>query len=551
MADLILAAGPNLFQQIRLIAGLRLRILRNGLRGKNKQLDILGTVVAAFLGSLLILGLSFAFFFGAYQFVALGRHRWLGLLFAAIFVFWQFIPLFTAGFGAAFDFRKMLRFPLSLSAFYLVGLAYGLFDFSSIACTCWLVAMIAGATAASPGLFPAMLLVCLLFLQMNLTLERTVGSWLERILARRRGREIFFALFFLLIISVQFISPLVQRYGRSAAPGITIVLPYLNVFPPSLAARAIAGASTHRFNEALLGLAGLAAYVLFFSIFLWMRLAAQYRGEELSETAAPRAIPRRVVPSAPRRDALSLLSPQVAAVLRKEFRYFTRNSFAFFLLIMPLAFVLLFSMQFAGRHPTALKHSLSPDLFFPGMMGYLILILMAPAYNCFAFDGRGIQTYFTSPLSFREVFLGKNLMQLALSTFELALAIFAFAYIVGLPSLPVLFATLAAMVFVISGQLAIANWSSLSFPRKLNFGQMRGQRQAAMAGLVSFATQLLLGAISAPILFLSRWTREPWLPAEVFTFLAAGAIVGYFSSLDPLAQFAERKKESLIEALSK
>jgi len=419
---------------------------------------------------------------------------------------------------------------------------------------CWLSVMTLGVAAANPALFPAMAITCFLFLLINLTLERTVGSWLERILARRRAREIFFALFFLLIISVQFISPMLQRYGRSAAPGITIVLPYLhylNVFPPSLAGHAIAGAGGHHASEFLLGAAGLTAYILFFSVFLWIRFAAQYRGEELSETVAPRAVPRRVAPSGSRRDALSLLSPQVAAVLRKEFRYLTRNSFAFFLLIMPLAFVLLFSMQFAGRHPTALKHSLSPDTFFPGMMGYLILILMAPAYNCFAFDGRGIQTYFTSPLSFREVFLGKNLMQLTLSAFELAIAIFAFSYIVGLPSLPVLLATLAAMVFVISGQLAIANWSSVSFPRRLNFGQMRGQRQSGMGGLVSFATQLLLGTICAPILFLSRWTHSPWLPAEVFAFLAAGAIAGYFSSLDALAQFAERKKESLIEALSK
>jgi hypothetical protein len=208
-----------------------------------------------------------------------------------------------------------------------------------------------------------------------------------------------------------------------------------------------------------------------------------------------------------------------------------------------------FATQFSGNHPIVSKHPLSPDLFFPGMMGYLILILTSPAYNAFAFDGRGIQTYFTSPVSFREVFLGKNLMQLAISVFELTLSIVAFSYVVGLPSPPVFFATLAAIVFVLSGQLAIANWSSLHFPRKLIFGQMRGQRQSGMAALVSLGTQVILGAISAPILFASRWTGNPWLSAEIFMFLAAGAIAGYFSSLEPLAQLAEKKKESLIEAL--
>lgn len=548
MADL--TKGPTLLLQIRLVAGLRWRILRNGLRRKNSQLDFVGAIFAGMMAAIMISGTSFGFFFGAYQFVSMGRVSWLALLFWGVFIFWQLFPVFSAGFGAGFEFRNMLRFPLSRRAFYVIGLAYGLADFSAIACICWLTAMILGVAAANPTLLPFMLLICPLFLMMNLTLERTVGSWLERILARRRARELFFAVFVLLAVSAQFISPLVQRYGRSAAPWTSHILPYLNIFPPSLAGHAIAGAAANRFLDVVLGTAGIGAYAVIFSAFLWIRFAAQYRGEELSETAAPaRTMPRRTVPSARERDALGILSPQAAAVVRKEFRYLTRNSFAFFLLIMPLAFVLLFSTQFAGKHPTALKHAVTPDFFFPGMMGYLILILMAPAYNCFAFEGRGIQTYFTLPLSFREVFLGKNLLQITVVAFELALSILAFAYIVGLPSLPIFLATLAAVVFVISGQFAVANWSSLNFPRKLNFGQMRGQRQSGMAGLVSFATQLLLGAISAPILFVSRWTNNVWLPAEVFTFLAAGAIVGYFSSLEPLAQLAESKKETLIEAL--
>jgi hypothetical protein len=213
--------------------------------------------------------------------------------------------------------------------------------------------------------------------------------------------------------------------------------------------------------------------------------------------------------------------------------------------------VLVFGSQFGGKHPTAIKHPPPIDLFFPGMMGYLILILMSPAYNCFAFDGKGIQTYFMSPLSFREVFLGKNLMQAAICLFELALSMAAFIYVVGRPSLPVLIATFAAIIFAISGQLTIANWSSLNFPRKLNFGQMRGQRQSGMAALVSLGAQVLMAGISTPILFLSRWTGNPWLPVEVFAFLAAAAVVGYTSSLDPLAALAEKKKETLIEALSK
>jgi hypothetical protein len=543
---------PGVWEQIRLVAGLRWRILANNLRKKHNQWDLIGMIFAGIFGGLFVIGLCFAFCFGAYSFLSGGREAWIALLFWAIFLFWQLFPIFTAGFGAGFEFRTLLRFPLSLRAFYVIGLAYGLADFAAIASLCWLTAMILGAAVANASVLPAMLLISALFVLMNITLERMIGSWLERILARRRGREMFFALFILFAVSVQFINPLLQRYGRTAQPWVRHLLPYLSVFPPSLAGRAIAGAAQNHFADTLLGVAGISAYMLLFSLLLWLRFATQYRGEELSETAAPaRAVVRPVSRTAEQSDALRLLTPQVAAVLRKEFRYLTRNSFAFFLLIMPPVFVLLFTTQFAGRHPTATKHPVSAEFFFPGMMAYLILILMAPAYNSFAYDGKGIQTFFTSPVSFREVFLGKNLLQAGMLAFELILSMVAFSYLVGLPSLPVLLATLAAIIFNVTGQLAIANWSSLCFPRKLNFGQMRGQRQSGMAVLVSFATQIILGGISAPILFMSRWTSDRWLPLEVFAFLAAAAIAGYSSSLDPLASLAEKKKETLIDALSR
>ncbi|MGB7282516.1 MAG: hypothetical protein WBE13_09665 [Candidatus Acidiferrum sp.] len=550
MADV--ARIPNVWEQICLVAGLRWRILRNGLRKKNNRWDLIGLIFVGVFGAFAVLGLSVAFCFGAYTFLSGAHGTWIALLFWAIFLFWQLFPVFTAGFGAGFEFRTLLRFPLGLPAFYVIGLAYGLADSAAIASVCWLIAITVGATLAIPTVLPAMLVVCALFLLMNITLERLIGSWLERILARRRAREIFFALFILLAVSVQFINPLLQRYGHAAQPWVRQVIPYLSIFPPSLAGQAIAGAAHHHFAAALFGAAGISAYALFFSVFLWLRFAKQYRGEELSETAAPTRSPiPPVTRAAEQSDALRLLTPQVAAVLRKEFRYLTRNSFAFFLLIMPPVFVLLFTTEFAGRHPTAAKHPISAEFFFPGMMAYLILILMAPAYNSFAYDGKAIQTYFTSPVSFREVFLGKNILQVTLLALELAISVAAFSFLVGLPSLPVLLATAAAVVFSISGQLSIANWSSLSFPRKLNFGQMRGQRQSGMAALVTFGAQLLFGGICAPILLMSRWTGDKWVPAEVFAFLAAATIAGYASSLDSLAALAEKKKETLIDALSR
>jgi ABC-2 type transport system permease protein len=550
MADV--TQSVSVFEQIRLVAGLRWRILRNGLRKKNNRLDLIGLIFAGVFSGIFVIGLSFAFYAGAYAFLSQGRLEWMALLFWGIFLFWQIFPVFVAGFGANFEFRTLLRFPLSLRAFYIIGLAYGFADFSALASVCWLLAMTAGATAAKPGVLPAMLLIVAVFMLLNVTLERLIGSWLERLLARRRTRELFLGLFVLSMVSLNFIAPLMQRYGASVRPAILRVLPYFAWFPPSLAGRALAAVISIQPAGFLMSFALLSLYLLLFSALLWHRFAAQYRGEELSETAAPfRATVRPLAAKNDGPDRLSLLSPQVAAIVRKEFRYLTRNGFASLGLLMPPLLILIFSMNSSGWHLTAGGKGISAEMFFPGMMAYLILILMAPAYNSFAYEGRGIQTYFTAPLRFRDVLLGKNLMLVSVLAVEIVLSLAMLAWRVGLPSAHMLVATCAAIIFTIVGQLTIANWSSITFPRKMEFGQMRGQRQSGMAVLVAFGSQILMGGISAVILFTGSWTGNLWLPAEAFLFLAAAAVGGYFASLDALTQLAEKKKEVLIEALCK
>jgi ABC-2 type transport system permease protein len=540
----------NLFEQIRLVAGLRWRILRNGLRKKSNRLDLIGLTFAGLFGSILVIGLSFAFYAAAYAFLSQGRLEWLALLFWGIFLFWQIVPLFVVGFGANFEFRTLLRFPLSLRAFYIIGLAYGFADFSSLASICWLLSMTAGAAVAKPGVLPPMLLIVALFMLLNVTLERLIGSWLERLLSRRRTRELFLGIFILSMVSLNFLTPLMQRYGTTARPAFLRLLPYFAWLPPSLAGRAVAAVTQLHPGAFLFSLAALLLYVALFSALLWRRFSSQYGGEELSETPARvRAAVRPIATTDDGLDRLSLLSPQVAAIVRKEFRYLTRNGFAYFTLLLPPILILIFSMNFAGSRPTVGGKGVSADLFFPGMMAYLILILMAPAYNSFAYEGRGIQIYFTAPLRFRDVSLGKNLILASVLSVEIALSLAMLAWRVGLPSPHMLAATCAAVIFTIVGQLTIANWSSISFPRKMEFGQMRGQRQSGMAVLVAFGSQILLGGISALILFIGSWTGDLWLPAEAFVFLAAAAVAGYFASLDALTNLADRKKELLIEAL--
>lgn len=535
----------GLLPQVWLLAALRWRLLRNSLRTTNNRIDLIGLVVVGVMAGLFVLGLCLAFFTGAYSFVSAGKFGWLDLLFWGIFLWWQLFPIFAAGFGVSFEFRTLLRFPLKLSAFYFIAVAYGLTDFGAVAALSWLVATSAGVITAKPSLLPPVLQVAVLFVLLNVALERLVGSWLERVLATRRSREIFFAIFIVLLVGMQFVGPALGRYGATAAPWVVRVVPYFAVLPPSLAGKAVRSAIDGDLGSFFTNVAGTFVYVLLFGSLLWLRLGAQYRGEELSESPAPLVASSRRKKAQDNRDALAFLSPQVAAVVRKELRYLFRNGFAALLLFLPP--LLVFALITRAR--LTRSSSLPPEAFFPSLMAYLVLMLMAPAYNSFAYEGRGIQAYFTAPLRFREILLGKNFVQVSLVATELLLCIAAFAYRVGLPSRAAFVATLAAIVFTIAGQLSIANWSSLSFPRKLAFGQIHGQRQSGMAVLVAFGAQILLFSIAGVVLMLGKWTSDPWLPAEAFGLLSVAAGAGYVASLDAFTNLAEKNKDRLIEAL--
>jgi ABC-2 type transport system permease protein len=551
VADLAVAQLPGVIEQIKLVAGLRLQTMKNGLRRKSNRWDLIGMIWISIFSSLMVIGLGVAFYAGTMTFLRTNRAGWMGVLFWGLFVWWQVFPIFEAGFGANFEFRTLLRFPMSQRAFYLLGLSYGFGDFAAIAGSCWILAMLLATATTRPGLLPAMAGVGLTFILLNVTLERLLGSWIEKILARRRTRELFLAIFVMAMVSLNFLNPVMQHYGKNVVPKAMELVRYTAWLPGSLAGAVIGGAAKSDFRGAMVGTVGLLCWLLALSGLLWQRFTTQYRGEELSESAAPAAVRKKERIKEAGGELPELLPGSIAGVMMKEFRYMTRNGFAFLTLILPPVMVVYFSIQFGGKGSMLKQHGLSPEIFFPAIMAYLILILVSPAYNSFAYEGKGIQTYFMAPISFREVLLGKNLFLMSLVVFELTLAFGLLIWRMGLPSLPRFIATIGAAVFAVLGQLAIANWSSLSFPKKMEIGKMKGQRNSGIAVWAAFGVQIVLGGICTVVLFAGQWTNSPWLPVIAFTGLTAAALGGYTASLRSMDALAEEKKELLIETLSR
>lgn len=548
MADVI--RMPGVREQLKLVAGLRWSLLRNNLQRKSNRWDLVGMILVATASAAVVVGLCVAFYAGAYFFLTKGRASWMELLYWAIFLWWQAVPILVAGFGANFEFRSLLRFPLSLRAFYILGLGYGFADFAAVSSICWIASMLVAAAVGRVELLPVMTMVSLLFVLVNVTLERLIGSWLERVFANRRAREVLVGLFVLSMVSMNFLNPAFERWGgRGTRPKIVQLVSYFFWLPGSLAGNAVGAASDGDRQAVVLTVLGLLVWLGLGSGLLWLRYRAQYLGEELGESAAP-SVSRRGARRHVLRPGLPVfLSPAITGVMRKEFHYLTRNGFSFITLLLPPVMVMFFSMQFAGSHPQVREHGLSPETFFPAAMAYLILILLSPAYNSFAFEGYGIQSYFMAPVRMRDILVGKNLFLACVVTLELGISLGVLVWRIGFPGFPVLLSTIAAAGFAVVGQLTIANWSALSFPKKMEIGKMKGQRNSGVAVWTAFGAQILIGGIATVVLLTGRWFGNPWLPVAVFAGLTAAALGGYVASLDPLSVLAERKKELLIETL--
>jgi len=472
------------------------------------------------------------------------------LLYWAIFLWWQVVPILVAGFGANFEFRNLLRFPLSLRAFYILGLGYGFADFAAASSVCWIAAMLVATAVGQAELLPVMLASSLLFILVNVTLERLIGSWLERIFSNRRARELLVGLFVLSMVSMNFLNPALQRWGdHGTRPRIVNMVGYVSWLPGSLAGNAVAAASEGDSSSLLLTGTGLLAWLATTSGLLWFRYKAQYLGEELSESSAPSAVRRAARRHAAGSTKPGFLSPPVAGVMRKEFHYLTRNGFSFITLLLPPVMVMFFSLQFAGSNSQLKEHGLPPQTFFPAVMAYLILILLSPAYNSFAFEGHGIQSYFMAPVRMRDILLGKNLFLVCVVAVELGISLSVLVWRIGFPGFPLFLSTIAAGAFAVMGQLTIANWSALSFPKKMEIGKMKGQRNSGVAVWTAFGVQALIAGIATIVLLAGRWLENPWLPVALFGGLTVAALGGYVASLDPLSLLAERKKELLIETL--
>jgi ABC-2 type transport system permease protein len=542
--------------QVTTIAWLRWRLFVNALRSSRGVLELVSRILVSF--AFAVGGLGGGFFMAAMAsvFISQGKPAMLALLLWPVFVFWQVFPIMATAFTNNPDASDLLRFPLSYRSYFLVRMAYGAFDPVTVLVGLWSFGILAGVGFAKLALLPWTLLVLLVFAAFNLLFMQMTFAWVERWLAQRRTREIMGVLFILLMLSFQLIGPLAGRFGRQARPDmqqnvqrfVGILAPIQGILPPGLAADAIAQAVLSQFIVGLSSLALLGGFVLLVGYFLHVRLLAQYRGENLSEVAAVSELPKdrslRLGWSLP-----GFTAP-MAAVFEKEIRYLLRSGPMLLTLIMPIFVLVIFRLgpMNSARH-SGFIFARTPDMAFPSAVAYTLLVLTNLAYNNFGGDAGGIQFFYASPVSFREIVLAKNFVHASILAIETVVAWIAVSVLYGRPALDVTIAALAGLLFAAPLNFSAGNLLSLYSPKKLDYSKFGRQRAAQVTVLISFAVQIFVVSIGAGAFWLARVYANFWIATAILLLLAGISLSAYWMILGRIDRVALARRETLVAEL--
>jgi ABC-2 type transport system permease protein len=537
---------------LRTIAWLRWRMFVNGFRRTKTGPSQVGGLILTIVLRLLLwpifamMAIGPAVGAGFFAWMAINKHhpQRLAILLGAVAILWQFIAANGVSIAAqlsSFDPASLLRFPLRFGRYLVLRLALGLLTPSTIIGCLTLLASAIGITVADRSLAPAAFVVLAIYAAMNIFFSRMLGVWLERWLSTRRAREVFGVAMALFFVSFQFLNyNRVGQHGRHAhhaaatsnwamelLQGSDRVLAWL---PPGFATNAILP------GNPLLRLAELAALVactvLIFAAFA-ARLHKQFLGEFLAE-GAPRATPSTrkkfssPVPSSAsstdhvERTTHNLLSPTVAACLRKEWLYIRGNGAMLMSLLTPLIFVFILGRGMLADHPAYI---------LPSALGYSVMGLMAMLYNIFGADQTGVQLYLLAPVRLRDIIIAKNIASAGLLVAEATLA---WCLILLLSNKPIpMSAQVSAgfwLIFVFFSNMALGTLRSIQAPTKVSVAQTRKMRPAtANKTTVLLVLAALFGCVllQVPVTMLSRYFGHPWLAAIIFAPLAAAAIGTY------------------------
>lgn len=562
-------------QQFRAIAYLRWRLFANSFRRKGGTGELVARMIVYPIGFALLVGPTIGSGFSAWGLVHSGHLADLSVVYWGVTLLQIFVSINLAPPGLSFDPESLIRFPVTFPRYLVVRLFLGLLSASTIVGTCCLLAAAAGVSIARPELAGIAFVSAMLLAVTNMLMIRMAFAWIDRWLSTRRARELFTGLIIFCSIGIQWANVTFNPgfashhdHGIAQRQKLFAMMHFYHAsqaysahFPAGLASFSIMNVAQDAWSYAFGNLAALTLFAaLFLAVFAW-RMHVEYRGENISDSAAgasSRGRPVSYRAAAPAAAAAQIpaaaafvqaspafgLPPVISACFAKEWLYVRRNTTQFFALLVPLAMVFLLAGRLASN-------PVLEGWTFPAGVVYSTLAIAALAYNSLGLDGAGVQFYFIAPIEFRSVMIAKNLFSFALVFLEAIIIYCVLCYVSVRPAPMITLATVLWLIFAVLANVSLGNIRSITAPKKMDPSKISRKQTSQLSALMSVGLVLGLGAIGGGVLELGEYLERPWLPIAIFLVLAGAAYALYMAGLNRVDALARKHREHLIEELSK
>jgi ABC-2 type transport system permease protein len=461
-------------------------------------------------------------------------------------LYWQFIPMMMAASGLALELQKLKIYPIPVSQLFTIEVLL------RVTAALEMLLILSGAAVGllfNPALSGFRALAVLPFAAFHMLIALGLRDAIVRLLGRRRIREITALLFVALITVPRF---LLGRTGVSnwfaaqfneAEPSSSI--PWL---PWVATAHLFTGEDPWTSAAVMLAWCALAAIFALWQFETTLRFdpeAAQSAGSGEVKDARPGFTFRNSMERLYRAPS-SLLPDPMGALLEKEFRYLLRSARFRMLFLMSCAIGLVMARAFTRGTPS----TWGPSFLTPASAYTLLMLGEVCIWNVFGFDRSAAQMYFVAPLPFARVLIAKNLAAAAAIALSQAVTILLCAAF-GFPVTANLIADTAAVIAVVTLYLVSAgNYMSISNARPTDpDSSMRSRSAGGVQALLLFLYPLVF--LPAGLAYLARWAFDSQLAFfGVLAIMAALGATVYFIALESTVDFALRKREPMVAALS-
>jgi ABC-2 type transport system permease protein len=186
---------------------------------------------------------------------------------------------------------------------------------------------------------------------------------------------------------------------------------------------------------------------------------------------------------------------------------------------------------------------------FPAAAAYTLLILTNLVFNSFGGDAGGIQFFYASPASFREIVLAKNLTHAFILVLEVFVAWTAVGLLYGAPKLDVAIASFAGLLFAAPVNFSAGNLLSIYSPKKLDYSSFGRQRASQTTVLISLGVEIFVVSVGVAAFWLARYYGNLWIAALLLLVLAGISLTGYWIILNRIDNLALERRETLIAEL--